>query len=153
MTTREKPLVLVTGTSSGIGFELIKKLYSGGRYRVVATTREQSIPKILKRGLQEKEGFWLRPLDVTSYIQRLRLVQEIDASWGGVDILVNNAGISYRAVVEHMSDEEEFHQMDTNYLGAMSLVRLVLPGMRKKCRGQIINVSSVSGMMAMPTMS
>lgn len=63
-----------------------------------------------------------------------------------------NAGVSYRAVVEHMNVTEEQHQFDVNYFGPVGLIRAVLPHMRKLGRGKIINVSSVSGMLAMPTM-
>jgi short-subunit dehydrogenase len=73
--------------------------------------------------------------------------------WGGVDILVNNAGISYRAVIEHMTDKDEELQMATNYFGPMGMIRLCLPHMRETGRGKIINVSSVAGMLAMPTMA
>ena len=76
----------------------------------------------------------------------------MQAVWGGVDILINNAGISYRSVVEHMTDKDELLQLNTNFLAPMALARLVLPRMRKRRWGHIINVSSVSGMMAMPTM-
>ena len=93
------------------------------------------------------------PLDVTSHDQRIECIQKIEAQWGGVDILVNNAGISYRADVEHMSDEEQLQQLATNYLGPLALIRLVLPHMRQQREGRIINISSVGGMMAMPTMS
>jgi short-subunit dehydrogenase len=78
---------------------------------------------------------------------------EIEQKWNGVNILVNNAGISYRAVVEHMTEVDEKLQLDTNYLAPASLVRLVLPKMREEGRGKIINISSVSGMLAMPTMA
>lgn len=77
---------------------------------------------------------------------------EIISRWTGVDILVNNAGISFRAVVEHMSAAEEQLQFDTNYFGPLGFIRATLPHMRKIGRGKIINVSSVSGMLAMPTM-
>ncbi len=69
------------------------------------------------------------------------------------DILINNAGVSYRSVVEDMSVEDEQTQLQINYLGAMHLIRECLPAMRERRSGRIINVSSVSGMMAMPTMA
>lgn len=95
----------------------------------------------------------IRELDVTDEKSRNKLYSEIKEIWGGVDILVNNAGISYRAVVEHMTENDELKQMATNYLGPMGLIRLVIPHMRERGRGKIINVSSVSGMLAMPTMA
>jgi len=108
--------------------------------------------EILKSLFSETERFWVRPLDVTDEAARNQLIREIESKWGGVNVLVNNAGVSYRAVVEHMSAAEEQHQFDTNYFGPVGLIRAVLPSMRKMGRGKIINVSSVSGMLAMPTM-
>ena len=145
-------VVLISGVSSGIGLEIAKKL-SQTSYRVVATAREKSLSRLSELGLRESEKFLIRKLDVTDNDQRHRLIDEISAQWGGVDVLINNAGISFRAVVEHMSDEEEITQLNTNYLAPMALTRLVLPHMRDTGHGRIINISSVSGMMAMPTMS
>ena len=65
---------------------------------------------------------------------------------------MNNAGISYRSVVEHLSEADVHLQFRTNLFGPVHLARLCLPGMRARGRGRIINVSSVGGMMAMPTM-
>ena len=144
-------IILITGCSSGIGLALAKLLWRFPEYRVVATARENSL-HTLRGVLQETDRFWIRKLDVTSELERKFLIDEIEKQWGVVNILVNNAGISYRGTVEHMDDTSEFHQMNTNYLGPMALTRLILPGMRKRGRGKIINISSVSGMLAMPTM-
>jgi short-subunit dehydrogenase len=102
--------------------------------------------------MEESDCFLVRKLDITDASARVALIQEIEEMWGGVDILINNAGISFRSVVEHMTDEDEQLQMATNFVAPIALIRLVLPGMRRKRAGRIINVSSVSGMMAMPTM-
>lgn len=117
----------------------------------MVTAREKSLPFMRERFV-ESERFWVRSLDVTNESERSILINEIEEKWQGVNILVNNAGVSYRAVVEHMSVREEQHQFDTNYFGPVGLIRAVLPHMRKLGRGKIINVSSVSGMLAMPTM-
>ncbi|MBX3022846.1 MAG: SDR family oxidoreductase [Bdellovibrionales bacterium] len=145
-----KPVILVTGCSSGIGMAIAEMLYSLRSYRVVATSRRLDS---LRERFEEDDRFWIRKLDVRSRADAEKLIQEINDKWGGVNILVNNAGISYRSVVEHMTDEDEAIQMDTNYLGPVRLVRMVLPGMREQGRGKIINISSVSGMLAMPTMA
>jgi hypothetical protein len=146
-----QPVVLITGCGSGIGLAMIELLYGEPHYRVVATARESSLAGLRER-FPETDRFWIRPLDVTNPAQRAALINEICLKWQGVNILVNNAGVSYRAVVEHMSTAEEQHQFDTNYFGPVGLIRAVLPHMRKLGRGKIINVSSVSGMLAMPTM-
>lgn len=150
---RYQPVVLVTGCSSGIGLALARLLWKLPQYRVVITLRSHSLGKLSDAGLTNNERFWIQQLDVTSAEDRRRLINEITQRWGKVDILVNNAGISYRAVVEHMDSATELLQLETNYLGPMGLIRLVLPGMRLTGRGKIINVSSVSGMLAMPTMA
>jgi NAD(P)-dependent dehydrogenase (short-subunit alcohol dehydrogenase family) len=145
------PVVLITGCSSGIGLSLARLLYERGGYRAVVTARAKSYEE-LTRQFPEKANFWVRELDVTKYEQIDILIHEIAVEWGGVDILVNNAGICYRSVMEHMDEDAEMQQLKTNYLGPLSLIRMVLPTMREKGYGHIINVSSVSGMMAMPTM-
>lgn len=147
-----KPVILVTGCASGIGLSLARRLSRLTQYRVVITARTKSL-HVLKSRFAEDDRFWIRPLDVTDPAAREALFAEINAFWGGVDVLVNNAGVSYRAVVEHMTDDDERRQMETNYLGPMALIRHVLPNMRRRGRGKIINISSVSGMVAMPTMA
>jgi NAD(P)-dependent dehydrogenase (short-subunit alcohol dehydrogenase family) len=147
-----RPVVLITGCASGVGFALAKLLKTTEVYRVAATARPESAGN-LKAQFKEDENFWVLPLEITSESQRMDVVKKIEARWGGVHVLVNNAGISYRSVVEHMTEADEFRQMSTNYLGPVGLIRLVLPHMREIGRGKIINVSSVSGMLAMPTMS
>lgn len=107
----------------------------------------------MRAEFKESDSCYIHALDVTDPASRERLISAVEAHWGGVDILINNAGISYRAVVEQMSDDDERLQMATNYFGPMGLIRLVLPRMRERGRGKIINISSVSGMLAMPTMA
>src|SRR5688572_23464795 len=137
-----QPVVLVTGCSSGIGMALAELLYTQPHYRVIVTARAKSI-EILRTRFAETDRFIIRPLDVTLKTERDPLIKEIEKLWGGVNILINNAGISYRAVVEHMTDTEEKDQFNTNYFGPVGLIRAVLPQMRSEGRGKIINVSSV----------
>ncbi len=146
-----RPVILITGAGTGLGLAMARKFSKVKRYRLVITAREASVLK-LRQHFIESDDVMIHVLDVTSEISRYQLIQAIESKWGGVDILINNAGITYRAVIEHMTDEDELIQLQTNYLGPMALIRLVLPYMREKGRGKIINVSSVSGMLAMPTM-
>lgn len=146
------PVVVVTGCSSGIGFALAQKLKSSKRFRVVATCRASKVNDLAQL-LPENDNFLIRVLDVTDEKNREDLIAAIYQKWRRIDVLVNNAGISYRSVVEHMDDASEIKQLETNYLGPMALTRLVFPPMREQGGGKIINVSSVSGLMAMPTMA
>ncbi len=145
------PVVLVTGASGGLGLALAQLLIPRD-YHLILTARCGSMHRFAEAGITETARIWLRELDVTVPGERLRVVDEANERWGGVDILVNNAGVAYRSVVEYATADEHFDQMDINFLAPMDLIRLVLPGMRARRRGRIINISSVGGMMAMPTM-
>jgi NAD(P)-dependent dehydrogenase (short-subunit alcohol dehydrogenase family) len=145
--------VLVTGASTGLGLAVGRRLLATTPHRVILTARDASMGRFAEEGLFENERLHLRPLDVTMDGNRRRLIEEADELWGGVDVLVNNAGVAYRSVLEHVTEAEFIDQMEVNYVGPVELARLVLPSMRKKRAGRIINVSSVGGMMAMPTMA
>lgn len=145
--------VLVTGASTGLGLALARRLIATTAHRLILTAREASLPRFAAAGIVESERILLRPLDVTRDLERRRVIEEADDRWGGVDVLVNNAGVSYRSVLEHVTEQEFLDQMEVNYVGPVELARLVLPSMRRRRAGRILNVSSVSGMMAMPTMA
>ncbi|MES2642406.1 MAG: SDR family oxidoreductase [Myxococcota bacterium] len=144
--------VLITGASVGIGLELAKLLLPT-HHRLVLTARATSLDRFAAEGLVASDRVLLLPLDVTVPEEREAAMRAVEARWGGVDVLVNNAGVSYRAVAEHTPDADMDFQLHANYLGPMAMVRRVLPRMRARRFGRIINVSSVGGMTAMPTMS
>jgi len=148
----KKEVVLVTGASAGLGLEIARSIIACKQYIVVLTARENSMSRFTSEGILEGDDVILRSLDITSAEMRSDLITEINQNYGGVDVLINNAGFTYRAVVEHVSEEERLLQMNTNFRSPMELIRLCLPTMRKKRRGKIINISSVGGQMAMPTM-
>ena len=144
--------VLLTGASAGLGLAIAQALVETD-YRVYLTARPESLPRFEMHDLRETDRVRIRALDVTSARARQELVEEAKRDWGGIDVLINNAGITYRAVLEHVTEAEGMAQMDVNFRSPMELIRLVLPGMREKRAGRIISVSSVGGMMAMPTMA
>ena len=144
--------VLITGASTGIGLEIARALMETN-HRVYLTARESSLPRFDAHALGESPRVRIRALDVTKPEEREAMIAEAERDWGGIDVLINNAGVSYRAVVEHVDARERLSQMDVNFRSPMELIRLLLPGMRAKRAGRIISVSSVGGMMAMPTMA
>ncbi len=144
--------ILITGASTGIGLELTKILLESD-HRLVLTARASSLARFREEGVHEGPRVMLLPLDVTNDAQRREVIAAVARRWGGVDVLVNNAGLSYRSVSEHVTEAESVAQLDANFFGPMALIRLALPSMRAQCFGRIINVSSVGGMTAMPTLS
>lgn len=147
----ENPVVIITGCGSGIGYELAQKFYLENEFNVVVTARKKTLASLQDK-LGQTDRFILRELDITNNDNINSLVQEVVEKFGRVDVVINNAAVCYRAVIEHMDDESEMLQLKTNYLGPMALIRAVLAVMREQGSGNIINISSVSGMLAMPTM-
>ena len=145
-------VVLLTGASSGLGLTTSRLLMRSDRV-LVLTAREESLSRFEEAGIRQSDRLLVRPLDIIDADQRREVIQELEDRFGGVDVLINNAGVTYRSVVEHVSEAERIEQLEVNFLAPMELVRLVLPCMRRRRRGRIINVSSVGGMMAMPTMA
>lgn len=145
-------VVIVTGCNSGLGLALVNELLKAKHFRVVATARQRSLAQ-LHELFTESDRLLIRELDITKGEDIHSVVNDVCRVWGGIDVIVNNAGVCFRSVVEHMDAEAEMTQLKTNYLGPMDFVRAVLPLMREQGSGHIVNVSSVSSMVAMPTMA
>ena len=126
--------ILVTGASSGIGYDTAKALASAG-YEVYAAARRMELMEPLR-----ESGVTPVYLDVTSE----ESIAACLASVGEVDVLVNNAGYGYFGAIENVPLEEARRQLEVNLFGLAALCRAVLPGMRSR-GGRIINVSSVAG--------
>ncbi|HAV63100.1 MAG TPA: 3-oxoacyl-ACP reductase [Verrucomicrobiales bacterium] len=149
---RQPEVVLLTGASTGLGLAISRELLRR-EFRLILTARSESMHRFSEAGIVENERVWLRPLNITHEAERRQVVAEADRHWGGVDVLINNAGVAFRAVVEHVEESQRRAQLDVNFRAPMELIRLVLPHMREVRGGRILNVSSVGGMMAMPTMA
>src|SRR5215468_6049151 len=140
---------LLTGCSTGFGRELARVVVSRG-YRAAVTARDPKQVADLVAG-HEDRTLALR-LDVTDPAQVAESVRRAEERFGGIDVLVNNAGIGYFAAVEE-SDEAEVRRMfEINFFGLARMTRAVLPGMRKRRSGHIINVASICGLAAIPSL-
>src|SRR5215470_1039792 len=139
----------ITGCATGFGRELTRVVLARG-YRVAVTDRDPQRAENLVVG-HEDRALALR-LDVTEPAQVAEAVRRAEGHFGGIDVLVNNAGIGYFAAVEE-SEEKEIHRiLDINFFGLAKMTHAVLPGMRKRRRGHIINVSSIAGLAAFPSL-
>jgi NAD(P)-dependent dehydrogenase (short-subunit alcohol dehydrogenase family) len=144
---RPKPVVLVTGCSTGIGRETVAHLRGAG-FLVVATARKLAAVQDLAHAGDVE----IDTLDVTSPGDRKRVVEAVLARHGRIDALVNNAGWGAVAAMEETTPELLQRMFETNVFGAHELTRLVLPTMRRQGHGRIVNVASVAGHIAVPMM-
>ena len=135
-------VVVVTGASAGIGRDTAERLRDRGAV-VVGAARD------LAR-LRQVEGIDAVRCDVAVAADRAALVEHAVAAHGRVDALVNNAGLGWTGPFEDMPAERVQYLYDVNVVGLIDLSRLVLPGMLERGRGDIVNVSSVAGFVAMP---
>lgn len=140
--------VLITGCSSGFGKLSVKKFHKEG-WNVIATMRSPE----KENELTEMDHVLVTRLDVTDAESIKQAVDEGVARFGTIDVLVNNAGYGGHALFEQMSDGAIRAMYETNVFGVMNVARAVLPQMRERKDGCIINVTSMAGMMGAPTIS
>ncbi len=136
---------LITGCSSGFGRELARVLLRRGEH-VVVTARK---PETLAEFSGEPNAL-VAPLDVTMPKQIARVIEQTEARFGRIDVLVNNAGFGYLAAVEEGEDDEVRAMFETNVFGLTTMIKAVLPGMRKRGSGCIVNISSMGGLVGFP---
>src|SRR5215475_5158317 len=137
-------VVLITGASSGVGQSSVRLLSQNG-YKVFGTSRNPAaaagIPNVK-----------MLPLDVTSDDSVAACVKAVANDAGRIDVLVNNAAYELAGALEETSIKEAKDQFETNFFGVVRMVKAVLPFMRQQKQGQIINVSSLSGLSSIPFM-
>jgi len=138
---------IVTGCSTGFGREIATAALAR-EHRVAVTARNPDTVRDIVGGAP-KRAIAL-PLDVTRREQIAAAVEETERAFGRVDVLVNNAGYGYMAAVEEGEDEQVRRLFDTNFFGAVDMIKAVLPGMRARRRGHIVNISSMTGLVANP---
>ncbi|WP_409474814.1 oxidoreductase [Streptomyces sp. HC307] len=140
-----RPVALVTGASSGIGKAAALALVEAG-FDVVGTSRDTSRVTPL-------DGVTFLDLDVTSDASATAVVQRVVDRLGRIDVLVNNAGVGLIGAAEENSVAQAQVVFDVNVFGVMRMVQAVLPHMRARGRGRIINLSSVVGFLPSPYMA
>ncbi|MFM2312818.1 MAG: hypothetical protein RLZZ04_2094 [Cyanobacteriota bacterium] len=137
--TNMPKVALVTGASSGIGKAIALQLISDGLIVYVAARRVEKM-----RDLEQLGAIALK-MDITQEQDIKRVVEQIEREHDGVDILVNNAGYAIYGAMEDTTIEDARRQFEVNLFGLASLTQAVLPQMRAKKSGKIVNISSIGG--------
>ncbi len=139
--------LLITGVSSGFGRALAKEALAVG-HKVVGTVRGTQAKRDFE-SLSANAAFG-RVLDVTDFDAIDGVVTEIEANVGPIDVLVNNAGYGHEGIMEESPLSEMRQQFDVNVFGAVAMMKAVLPFMRERRRGHILNITSMGGYITMP---
>ena len=147
---QEKKVILITGCSSGFGMLTAARLSTSGHH-VFATMRDLESRFDLYEAVKARGGqVNFLPLDVTNHASIKTVVSHIGSQFGNIDVLINNAGYGIGGFFEDLSDNDIRQQMEVNFYGVQNVTRQVIPFMRSKRSGKIINISSVSGFSASP---
>ncbi|KVF16751.1 oxidoreductase [Burkholderia cepacia] len=139
-------LMLITGVSSGFGRALAQEALAAG-HTVVGTVRSAQAAQAFE-ALSARA--FARVLDVTDFDRIDGVVAEIEANVGPVDVLVNNAGYGHEGIMEEAPLAEMRRQFDVNVFGAVAMMKAVVPFMRERRRGRILNITSMGGHITMP---
>ncbi|BBY27053.1 oxidoreductase [Mycolicibacterium sediminis] len=140
-----QPVALITGANAGLGRFAALGLVEAG-FHVVGTSRDTT-------GLNPPSGVTLRDLDVTSDESVAALVEGVVTGFGRIDVLVNNAGMGLAGAIEENSIAQQQKLFDINVFGVIRMTNAVLPHMRVRRRGRIVNISSIFGFMPAPYMA
>ena len=140
-------MLFITGVSTGLGRSLAEAALAEG-HRVVGTVRQASQIETFEALAPGRAH--ARVLDVTDFPAIAPLVAEIESSIGPIDVLVNNAGYGHEGVLEESSLEDIRQQFEVNVFGAVAVIQAVLPGMRKRRAGRILNITSMGGIITFP---
>jgi NAD(P)-dependent dehydrogenase (short-subunit alcohol dehydrogenase family) len=143
MSGSDLPVWFITGCSTGLGRELARTILSRG-WRAVVTARRPAQIEDLTAGHGDRA--LALALDVSVPDQITQAVAAAEAHFGRIDVLVNNAGYGYQASIEEGVESEIREMFDANVFGLFALTRAVLPGMRARRKGHILNITSVGGL-------
>jgi NAD(P)-dependent dehydrogenase (short-subunit alcohol dehydrogenase family) len=145
MTQDNAPVWFITGCSTGFGREIARQVLGRG-WRAVVTARNLEQVRDIVTG--HKDNALGLSLDVNDKDAIARAVQSAEEEFGRIDVLVNNAGYGYLAAIEEGEDDEVRAMFETNVFGLIDLIKAVLPGMRRRKKGHIVNISSIGGLVS-----
>ena len=147
LSTTAKPVWFITGCSTGFGRELATQALARGFRTVVTARKPEEVEALAATG----EALVLK-LDVTDQGQINAAIKAAEEKFGGVDVLVNNAGIGYFAAIEEGEESEVRRMFEINVFGMIRMIQAALPGMRRRSKGCIVNISSLAGLRSAPAL-
>lgn len=136
---------LITGCSTGFGRELTRVLLQRGNSVVVSARNPATLDEFASHA-----NALIAALDVTAPQQMADVVVQAEKRFGRIDVLVNNAGYGYLSALEEGEDDEVRAMFETNVFGLANMTKAVLPGMRARRHGHIVNISSMGGLIGFP---
>lgn len=136
-----KKVWFVTGSSKGLGLSLVKALLNQG-YQVAATSRTVSS---FENDVNASDNFLPLEMDITNESSVIGAINRAIETFGTIDVVVNNAGYGQLGTLEELSNEEGRQNFETNVFGLLNVIRNVMPHMREKKSGHVINISSIAG--------
>ncbi|GAB4067512.1 oxidoreductase [Ancylobacter sonchi] len=140
-------IILITGVSSGLGKAFAEAALAAG-HRVIGTVRRAEAAAAFEASAPGSAH--AVPLDVADFDAVAPAIARAEQRVGPIDVLVNNAGYGHEGILEESPLDDLERQFDTNVFGAVAMIKAVLPGMRQRRRGHIVNVTSMGGFITMP---
>jgi NAD(P)-dependent dehydrogenase (short-subunit alcohol dehydrogenase family) len=140
---------LITGCSTGLGRALAETVLERGERAAVTARRPEAAADIAAKHDGRARTF---ALDVTDEQQAKTVIADVLAGFGRIDVVVNNAGYGLVGAIEDVNDSQAKRLFETNLFGVLNVIRAVVPAMRERRAGHVINVSSAAGRAASPPM-
>ena len=137
----------ITGCSTGLGRALAAAVLQAGHNAVLTARKPESLDDLVR---EHPDTALVLPLDVRDHAQVVAAVRAGEERFGALDVLVNNAGYGYRSALEEGDPEEVAQLFATNFFGAVDVIQQVLPWMRNRGAGTIVNISSIAGRTSQP---
>ncbi|MCB1112275.1 MAG: SDR family NAD(P)-dependent oxidoreductase [Chlamydiales bacterium] len=138
-------VILITGASRGIGLETVRLLSQNENDTIIATARTPEKAILLQKLADERDNIVIKTLDVASTTSVNSAINDTLRLYGKIDVVVNNAGYGVFGPVETITEEEMLHQYNVDVLGPKRITDAVLPSMRARNSGRIVNISSIVG--------
>ncbi len=135
----------ITGASKGLGLNLVDKLLKSG-HKVAATSRNKK--QLIKKVSEKSDDFLPLAMDLTNEKDVKNTIEKVLSYFGKIDVVVNNAGYGLGGAIEELQQEEIHQNFDVNVYGSLHVIRNILPSMRERSSGHIMNIASIGGFVA-----